>query len=376
MVQGRNIKSVAVNNKVMSLEVLSAPKNKSEQMLFLQAELGSSGLEDEALLKYEDLISKVDFKNINLSSEAAKIHIEMLAALLTEQDNEKVFFQNILNEINQDLNSVDNVIIVSAKEIQAEQIDLDIGTNRRVDRFYCSFADGANYEFTLSADLEKYKDDVSSNSFIEKKIFAEPLAVDNPWLQKYFAYIKKESRGEEQRFIAKEYLPGKNIVQYFNESELGEDIVIQLIDVACETAYTMSGLYKRMDGELLADLKLENIIYNYENPDGASPACRICDHAGYYDDEAAKRSSLQILAQISSFMSLYYSKTKKDEPELVREEILSIIDAYLDSFIAELSDDLRDKFVHNVKELRKTPSEGRQWQLSDDLIDYVLSYNF
>ncbi len=360
----------------MSLESLSLNKSKEEKLLFLQEKLGLCGLSEKVLADYKDLISKVDFKNIDLSSEAGTIHVDMLSALLTEQKNGEIFFQNILDVINKDLESVDNVMIISAKEIKAESIDLDIGTNRRVDRFNCSFAGGDSYEFTLSADLENYPDDADSNSFIEKEVFADSIGKDNQWLQKYFAYIKKDSRKGQQRFIAKEYLPGKNIAQYFNEMDKKRENISEFINVACETAFAMGGLYKKMNGQLLGDLKLENLIYNYENPDSASPACRICDHSGYHDNEADKRSALQILAHINSFMTIYYSKATKSDSEELRDEAVSIVDAYLDSFIGEIGEDLRDKFLENVSELRKIPIDKRQWELSDDIIDYVLNYDF
>lgn len=363
-------------NKNMPLEVLSQSQNRKEQVFFLQEKLTSCGLDESALVDYKNLISKIDFKNIDLSSEAAIIHINMLAALLTKQENNEIFFQNILNEISKDLELVDNIVVASAKEVEAENIDLDIGSNRRVDWFRCFFTDGDIYEFTLSADLEKHQDDADSNSFVEKKIFSDPIGIDNPWLQRYFSYIKKENRGTNQRFIAKEYLPGKNIVQYFNELDSGKLGAADFIDVACETAYTIGALYKRMDGQLLNDLKLENIIYNYEDPDGAKPACRICDHSGYYSDEVDRRSASQILSHLQSFMTLYYSKAIRSKSEDLRQDVVEIISAYLDAFSLEVDEKLIDKFLDNVGRLRDLPASKRQWELSDDLLDYVLNYEF
>ena len=360
----------------MSLESLSPHKNKEEKLIFLQDKLRLCGLSEDVLAIYKNLISKVDFKNINLASEAGMIHIDMLSALFTKQENGEIFFQNILNDINKDLESVDNIIIDSAKEIKAESIDLDIGTNRRVDRFDCSFAEGDHYEFTLSADLENHKNEIDSNSFVEKEVFNGPIGVDNKYLQKYFGFIKKENNNKSRYLIAKEYLPGKNIVQYFNEIGREEEISSHFIDVACETAFTIGALYKRMNGQLLDDLKLENIIYNYENPDDLNPACRVCDHSGYYEDRAEERSALQILAHIDSFAAIYYAKTNLTNPEEIRDEVVSIIDSYLESFAGEIGEDLIDKFLENVAELKKIPKEKRQWDLSDDIIDYVLNYDF
>lgn len=360
----------------MSLERPKIEKNKSEKLAFMEEKLLACGLTKESLANYQNLINKVSFKNIDLSSESGMIHVDMLAALLMKQENGEVFFQNILDSINKDIESVENILIVSAKEIEAESIDLDIGSNRRVDRFSCLFANGDKYEFTLSADLEKNLHDADSNSFVEKEIFSKEIGTDNPWLQKYFGYIKKEIKEFSRHLIAKEYLPGKNIVQYFNEMPAAELSVPDYIDVACETAYTMGGLYQRMDGQLLDDLKLENIIYNHENPDDSRPACRVCDHAGYYDNDGEKRSALQIMAHLNSFMTLYYSKASTTDPEDLRLGTIAIIDSYLEAFCGEIDKNLVNKFVKNIDELRKSLASERQWEISDDLLDYVLNYDF
>ena len=379
MAQGRNIRNATERKFLifyMSMEKNFANYDKAEQSHFLEERLLLSGLGADVLNQYRDLIDKVSFKGIEIKAEEAVIHFDMLAALLSEQEDGKIFFQNILTAIHKDLGAVKNLLITSVKDIEAESIDLDIGSNRRVDRFRCSFADGDDYEFTLSADFENYQDDADSNSFVEKTIFSDPLSKDNPWLQKYFGYIKKDFKSGSKRLIAKEYLPGKNIVQYCNEMPNDEDATMNFIDVACETAYTIGGLYKRMDGNLLDDLKLENIIYNYEDRDSKAPACRFCDHSGYYDNDSEKRSASQILAHINSFLTIYYAKSSSLDPELTHDNAVEIAESYLDSFFGEIGKGLAAKFLERVGELRSLPVDERPWELSDDVLDFVLGYDF
>ncbi|PKM87154.1 hypothetical protein CVU83_03370 [Candidatus Falkowbacteria bacterium HGW-Falkowbacteria-2] len=346
-----------------------------EMLKRLTLRLTEAGLSEDALNQYRDLIERVNFSNIDFDSPEGKIHVDMFAALLSRQPNGEVYFQNILAAINKDWHEIKELSVVSVKEVVAESIDLDIGTNRRVDRVKCAFGDNDAYEFTLSADLEDHVDPRESNSFVEKEVYDSPTAKNNPWLQKYFGYMETKLSGRSYRLIAKEYLPGKNIAQYCNELEPEPEISSEFINVACEAAYTMGGIYKHMQGRILSDLKLENIIYNYQNTDSAEPACRICDHSGIYDNEPERHGVAQILAQLSSLIEMYYAKARHINgvnDEDCREVAVEITSAYIESFLSEAGEENEQSFFEQIANLKTENINTRPFDLSDDLLDYIL----
>jgi len=360
--------------KFMETFNLESEKKKN---LFSRLEL--AGLDKAEAENFRPLIDKIKFSNININSELGAIHIDMIASLLTKQENGEVFLQNILKAINHNWQEVEEFLISSTKELDVENIDLDIGANRRVDKIECVFTDEAIYDFTLSTDLVDHKDINNSNSYVEKEVFESPLAEDNPVLQRYFGYLERKLSGRNYRLIAKEYLPGKNISQYFNEFEGGAEIMLAFDDVICELAYSMGALYKRMQGKLLEDLKLENIIYNYENPDSDKLACRICDHSGYYEENAEYKSVSQILAQLSSLLTVYsikanqLEKDKKISQEDYNPEDLIV--NYLESFLSELDDpNLEQLLLKKVREVRGAEASERIFDLSDDLLEFIIDY--
>ncbi|MFZ4632229.1 MAG: hypothetical protein ACOYL8_03460 [Patescibacteria group bacterium] len=340
--------------------------------------LEKSGLNKEEIKNFESLISKIKFINIDINSKEEGIHIDMIASLLARQENGDIFLQNILKSINHNWQEAEEFLISSTKEIESESIDLDVGTNRRVDKIECVFDNELAYDFTLSADLIDYEDKNDSNSYTEKQIFESPLAKDNPILQNYFGYSEKNLSGRNYRLIAKEYLPGKNIAQYFNEMHVDSSLNTVFDDLSCELAYSMGYLYKRMDGQLLEDLKLENIIYNYKNPDSDKSACRICDHSGYYDNNPEMRSVTQIMGQLTSLLTMYFVKLGKLERDGIVLESGSpedILVNYLDSFFSEVDDDkLKKLFIEKLKELKKIDPEKRMFEIPDDLLDFVEDY--
>ncbi len=341
--------------------------------------LNNTGIEKSELEKFKSLIEKTKFVNIDIDSNSNAIHIDMVASLLSRQENGEIFLQNILKEINHEWNQIDEFLISTTKEITSESIDMDIGTNRRVDKFECVFSDGIKYLFTLSADLDNHNDKNDSNSFVEKEIFESPIAENNPWLQKYFGYSENEMSKHHYRMIAKEYLPGKNIAQYCNELEEKEELTSSFINVTCELGYSIGGLYRKMNGRLLEDLKLENIVYNDKNPNGNNPACRICDNSGLYEDKPKIRSVSQILANIQSLISLYYLKSTylgngKNVDKQRNDAVTAIASSYIDSFIGEIGDELTKVFIEQLNYLKKQNENDRQFNISDDLLDFTINY--
>jgi len=352
---------------------------ESEKKTGLFSRLELTGLDKTETENFRSLIEKIKFSNININSELGAIHVDMIASLLTKQENGEVFLQNILKAINHDWHEVEEFLISSTKELDVENIDLDVGANRRVDKIECVFADEAVYDFTLSTDLIDHKDINNSNSYVEKEVFESPLAENNPVLQSYFGYLERKLSGRNYRLIAKEYLPGKNISQYFNEFDRDVDVMFAFDDVTCELAYSMGSLYKRMQGKLLEDLKLENIIYNYKNPDSNQLACRVCDHSGYYEENAEYRSVSQIIAQLSSLLTLYslkadqLEKDQKISQEDYKPEDLII--NYLESFLSELDDqNLEQLLLKKVKEIRGVEADERMFDLPDDLLEFIIYY--
>lgn len=57
----------------------------------LEKDLKHFGVDDYVLNKYKDLISNINFININPDSESAEIHFQMITALFTRGENNKTF---------------------------------------------------------------------------------------------------------------------------------------------------------------------------------------------------------------------------------------------------------------------------------------------
>ncbi len=302
-------------------------KIRNIENVSLAKKLEGLGIEESVLRNYKKIIENIDFINIDLESESGKIHIKMVAALFSRADNERPFLKNIISNIN--LKNIDRIEvsgrfnpeeegdvateqedITNLDDLVMDNIDLDIGTNRRVNNITCYLKDGSEMSFTLSADFVSGDNDLNSNSYQEREVFESDFAKDNPILQRYYGYLKREFSGKDQRFIAKEYLPGKNIEQYLRELENNKESLSDFMDISSSLAYSMSELYKRGQGTLLADLKIENIIYNHEQQDNLEYPCRVCDNSGFYSDEAEKKSALQVLAHIQSLLTILNNKIR------------------------------------------------------------------
>ena len=340
--------------------------------------LSNTGLDKEDINKFEFFINKIRFSNIDINQKDNKIHIDMLASLLLQQSNKHLFLQNILKKINQEWEQINEVLITTTSEVEDECIDLNIGANRRVDKFTIIFNDKSNYCFTLSADINENINEKESNSYAEKEIFESEISQDNPWLQEYFGYIDKKISNRNYRMIAKEYLPGKNIIRYCDELKEADEMVEDFCDVACETAYSMSGLYKKMNGQILDDLKLENLIYNCEEKDSDKPLCRICDHSGYYDGNNETKSVNQILAHVESLITVYYKKSKylgegNNADNIRLKNAVYILESYLESFLEGMNIEQKNIFIKQVEKIRQQDNQKRFLEIRDDVLDFVLN---
>lgn len=360
-------------------------KNFSEKIynqVDLKNELKELRVDKYILDKYSELINKIEFKNIDLKTSSGLIHLKMLAALFTRQvENNKTFLKNIIKQI-----ELDEVLKIDISEygsedksnnftdLKIENIDLNIGTNRRVNKIDCFLKNGTNFSFTFSADLQSSSQE-ESNSFQEKLVFESPLADNNPVLQKYYGYFEKDFSGIINRFIAKEYLPGENINTYLNN--LSPKELYEFINISSELGYSMAFLYNKDKGKLLSDLKLENIIYNYINPDDVEYACRVCDNSGVYNKKAEEKSVFQILAHLQSLLTIYNNKKRiaqesvlENQSNINQEEL---VEAYLDSFFQNLKSENLKIFKNNLLKI-KQEIEEEIFEIDQDIKNYVLNY--
>jgi hypothetical protein len=354
----------------------------------LTEELEKFGVDAYVLEKYQDLINKIEFKNINIFAAENEIHLKMAAALFSRQEkNNKTFFKNIIQQV--ELEEVDKIDIMDYSTLNddedgedlfntldMENIDLNIGTNRRVDKIDCLLKNGKNITFTLSADLNNAGEQ-ESNSFQEKLVFESEIAQDNLVLQKFYGYFEKDFKGIDNRFIAKEYLPGDNISHYLNKLQNSEQLFHEFLNVSSELGYSMAYMYNKCAGQLLSDLKLENMIYNHINTDEVEYACRICDNSGAYSERAEEKSVSQILAQLQSLLAIFHNKqilfnkqaqTKSDN--ITQEDL---VESYLDSFVTNLTPESLNVFRINIKKINQGV-EGEIFEIDQDLKDYVLNY--
>lgn len=360
-------------------------ENRENNKFDLFSNLSGLGVDAEVLDKYHDLISKIEFKNINIGSESGQIHLRMLAGLFSRQENNKTFLKNIINNL--EIESLKKVSLVDTqndeyKEFSVDNIDQDIGTNRRVDLVDCWLNDNSHYYFTLSADFRSFADESESNTFLEKEVFYSELGQENPVLQKFYGYFDGLIGGRKQLIIAKEYLPGKNIAQYLNELPTDQETLGSVEAVATETGFAMGYLYKRMDGRLLEDLKLENLIYNYNDTDGENFVCRACDHAGEYEGDQERKSSNQVLAHLESFFNVINMKSGQllergisSRDELAQAATDSLA-AYLDSFVGEFEGDkaLFKKMRSSLESIREQAPDQRFFPVGDDILEFAIDY--
>lgn len=264
-----------------------------------------------------------------------------------------------------------------AEKLEAESIDLDIGTNRKVDKIDCCFKDGNKLSFTLSADMRDISDD-ESNSFQEKKVFESYYAKDNPILQNYYGYFSREFAGTEKRFIAKEYLPGKNIIQYFNDLISNEDALLDIASTSSDLGYSMAALYNKGEGELLSDLKLENIIVDYQRKDLNEYSCRVCDNSGFYEKDIERKSLFQILAHLQSLLAVF--NNKRDQVIKVQGSIdtdisqENVIESYLASLLDNLSKQSLTVFKKTIKKITENPKDNDIFEIDKDIIEFLDNY--
>jgi hypothetical protein len=360
-------------------------ENLEKKGFELSKELEKMGVEPSIVEKYSKLINNIKFVNINPESESGKIHLKMIGSLFSTVENDKIFLKNIIKSIElEDLAHVDisnylsDVNLDFVESVGAENIDLDIGLNRRVNKIDCYLKSGEQVSFTLSTDLRNVGDD-ESNSAQEKLIFESPIGRDNPVLQKYLGYLEKDFDGKNMRFIAKEYLPGKNITHYVNNLENESESLLNISDVSSDLAYSIAYLYKRGEAELLSDLKLENIIYNYEKADKCEYPCRACDNSGFYEDQAKRKSIFQVLAHLQSLLLVFNNKKNQIirekgsvEFDVKQEEVL---DSYLDSFLSNLDKDSLLIFKNNINEILLNQNDKDIFEIDQEIVEYVKSFS-
>lgn len=351
--------------------------------------LKDMGLDDYVLNKYKELIENIDFVNINLDSQSGEIHLRMVAALFSRMENTKTFLKNIIRNVEmEELGRIDikdysseedikNEELLALIGLDAENIDMDIGTNRRVNKIDCYLKNGESLSFTLSADLHNVKDE-ESNTSQEKEVFESDFGQENPILQKYYGYFNKSFAGRENRFIAKEYLPGKNISQYLNELSNDDESLLDISSLSSDLGYSMAYLYKRGEGELVSDLKMENIIYNYEKANEVEYPCRICDNSGFYSEDQKRKSAYQVLAHLQSFLSIFNNKKRLFLRDNQGVEIDSkqedSIDSYLNSFLENLNPESLAIFKTKIREILDNPSDKDIFEIDKDIVEYVDNY--
>lgn len=358
-------------------------ENLEKKGFELSKELERMGIDSSVLEKYEKLINNIKFVNINPDSESGKIHLKMIASLFSVEENNKTFLKNIIKNIElEDLVHVDISDYLSDDNVDnldslnAENIDLDIGLNRRVNKIDCYLNSGDQISFTLSTDLRNVKDE-ESNSAQERLVFKSPIGKDNPILQKYLGYLERDFDGKNMRFIAKEYLPGKNIAHYINNLNNESESLFNISDVSSDLAYSMAYLYKRGEAEILSDLKLENVIYNYEKANECEYPCRVCDNSGFYEGQAKRKSVFQILAHLQSLLSVFNNKKN----QIIREkgsvefdvEQEEILDSYLDSFLDNLDKESLLIFKNNINEILLNQNDNDIFEIDQELVEYVKS---
>lgn len=340
-------------------------KNKLEIDKFFAEEISE---------EYREFAKKVEFLNLSGGEKEHQIHYRMLAGLLTKQENEKIFLENICQSHQNFIKDNVDKIIITPQSLSVEQIDEEVGTNRRVDKIDCYLKDGEDIVFTLSADLYDIGNKEDSNCFVESSFYDEK-GEGNLALQKKYGYLERDFAGKKQRMIAKEYLPGKNLVQHISALPNQESSLLDIGDCSSDLGYSMGYLYGELEGELLEDLKMENMIYNNDDPD---LACRVCDHFGLYPKEKAGVNSInQITAHLETLLNLFHIKNsrikERGETEMSQEDV---INNYLDSFFDKIGADknLLKKFSADLEALKNIPEAERIYGGNNELIEYIQDY--
>jgi hypothetical protein len=353
-------------------------EKREDYKINLIPQLKEMGVDDYILEKYKKLIENIDFINIKIDKKINHIHLLMLGALFSRQDNNKSFLKNILKNI--DLDKIEKIEVkdemseAEAKDMDIENIDLNMGANRRVNRIDCFLSDNKVYSFTLSADFSSGQKE-ESNSWQEKEVLTSSFSEDNPIMQNFYGYFSKNFDSKKRYFIAKEFLPGLNIAYFLNiHTKTAEDL-FNFLDISSDLAYSMAYLYNKGKGQIPADLKLENIIYNYENSDESEYSCRVCDQAGFYKEEEFKKSAYQILAHLQSLLTLFQVKKNlletKNDDTIEYEELL---DSYLETFLRNLEPVNLSIFKENIKDILDKHSDQDIFEVEKDIIEYVESY--
>lgn len=162
------------------------------------------------------LLKLVEFPNVDFEDPKSRYHMEMLSEFVYK---ERVEDRSLASEVLAVHGlTEDDLEKIEIESFDQEDISIDIGTKRNVDRARMVLADGRSVAVTLSLDKQGVNDSATSPSLSEAAALrgVDPTKV---WsVQRLYGSRDVAKRGRHRGFVVKEYLEGTMLGNYFQDT--------------------------------------------------------------------------------------------------------------------------------------------------------------
>ena len=272
------------------------------------------------------IIGKIALVDIDLTQPENEYHLHMIRALFqnVERDGlphrKEKYIYDIADRL--DIN-LDQAHQVKVDIIQVEDISMNIGTRRDVDRI-CIVTEQGEVSFTISLDKKPYAHINESHSKQEADVLIPYASSQNLWAtQDCFGFTTIRIAGRAHGVIFKEYLPGVMISNHTTIVGSGyeRDFARDLPIVAFSHGRMVGNIIDQT-GAFPEDMNPENVIID----DTTEVVCRTCDLSGLERDFA--RGIKLLFTDISMWRSYafqYLFGLLLETPKTKRTQILEAL---------------------------------------------------
>lgn len=193
----------------MSLRLDQRLEQGLEQKLLLALE---QRLEKHVGNVEKQILEKIEFVNIDFHRPESRYHTEMLGEFLyRETEGEESFAGRVLREHGVNEQDLEKITI---EGFEQEDVSLDIGTKRNVDRALLVLKDDRAIAVTMSLDKRGYKTAAESPSLQESQALAGVDAEKTWSMQRLYGSRAITKRGRVRGFVVKEFLEGSLLGEY------------------------------------------------------------------------------------------------------------------------------------------------------------------
>lgn len=271
-------------------------------------------LREELRLKLGDferqILDKVKFQNVDLSSPSSRYHIDMLRALIVRaSEDEHSLLGKIVTDSGATEKDIQQVIVESFNQAD---ISFGIGQKRNVDRIVLVMENGMVAEMTVSLDKE-YVTDASASPSLREAAILSGRDQDRVWsVQQCYGSTVLEDKEGIRGIVCKEFLEGEMLANLLTDIEdavarYGED---HLRNVARSVGKMIANALTEFGG-VPEDSHSLNIIVTH--PEGKDVQTRYCDVEGIRKDQKGITHELKMLkAEFGKFAEDFITSLRED----------------------------------------------------------------